>query len=348
MTMASARSRTLLVAAGFTASICVWLTAGCGGTFSAQSAFLGQPFPFLNPNVDTGGDQGGGDDGGGDGGFFDGGAGGSVAPCEEPLDRKFITLTLRNQAQDDYIHYFLLLIAFVDNEAQDGSVCEDDIQLYTSAGYTQIADGDFRTFGNFCVVGPALVYFHEGGRFRRAGGLLASSIGPAQGSSGSFDTFFDSNGAQMPVPDLIAFHNPGTTAEALDLRVSNPSPDPCFAIEIGPGFDSPCQQDGFYYVDENDNFIGSSQLGTGSGRRVPSEFQGTGCECLGFAEGYWTLGPSGATAGSALCTQFLRGGRIEFVFIRDDRDPAIPQLVWRVTDESGSLIHDFDSRSGVR
>ncbi|MBW7906533.1 MAG: hypothetical protein LC135_16140 [Phycisphaerae bacterium] len=321
------------------------IALGCIGGFNGTSAFLGLPFPNIVGSEPNSGGSGGS---GGGGGFFGGGSQGAVAPCEEALKRKFVTLTLRNQSRDDYIHYFMLLIAFVDTDTQSGAVCSDDIPIYTNFGYTQIPEGGFVEFGNFCVVGPALIYFHQGGRFREVGGELASAIGPAQGTSGTFDNRFGSNGLQVPVPNLIAFHNPGTTPESLNLRVSRPLPDPCFATDIGGGVSPPCQQDGFYYVDENDNFIGSSQLGTGSGRRVPSEFQGTGCQCLGFSQGYWTLAPSGTTAANAQCNQFLRGGRIEFVFIRDDRDPPIPQLVWRVTDDSGSLVHDFDARTGVR
>jgi hypothetical protein len=43
----------------------------------------------------------------------------------------------------------------------------------------------------------------------------------------------------------------------------------------------------------------------------------------------------------------LRGGRIDYVFVRDDVDPPYPQLLWRVTDGNGSVAHNYDPDSSV-
>jgi hypothetical protein len=108
--------------------------------------------------------------------------------------------------------------------------------------------------------------------------------------------------------------------------------------------DAECDQDAFYYVDENDLLTGSVELGVGSARRIPSEIQGTGCECTGFQDPYHVLAPSGTGALDADCNEFLRGGLIEYVFVREDTNPPYPQLLWRVTDQSGAEVHDFDAR----
>ena len=55
--------------------------------------------------------------------------------------------------------------------------------------------------------------------------------------------------------------------------------------------------------------------------------------------------PQAATG--ANCNEFLRGGSINYAFVRDDVIPPFPQLVWRVTDQSGSIAHEFDPRAGV-
>lgn len=334
--------RTLAVvflATGLTMS---W-SGGCTGASLDAANLLGAPlFPLTNSPTPTPGTP---PSTGGTGSL--GNDRSSVDPCTESLSRRSITISLRNLAPFDHVHYFLVMVAFVQGDVYpDGGVCPTDVPRYTQFGYTQIPAGSSQILGDYCIVGPALVYFHRQGSFRAAGGGstgtgLASAIAPARGTNATFDDAFTSAGLQMPIPDLIAFHNPGT-GEGARLKVSRSRADPCNPLDVsGSGS---CSQDGFYYVDEQDQFAGSSTLGTGSGRRIPSEFQGTGCQCSGFVDPFWSLAPSNTTSSSAFCNEFLRGGRIDFVFIRDDRDPPIPQLVWRVTDSGGSIVHNFDNR----
>jgi hypothetical protein len=256
---------------------------------------------------------------------------------------------MRNLNPDDYIHYFFVLIAYVNGDAYpDGAVCPDDVDLYTSFGYREIPEEGSEEFGNYCIEGPALIYFHRSGQFRRGGGTggseLASAIAPAQGTNATFDDFFTSGGASVPIPDQILFHNPGT-GEGAALKISIGATSPCDAIFVSGEPD--CAQDAFYYVDEADLMTGSAALGAGSGRRVPSEIQGTGCACTGFQDPFQVLAPSGTTASNAECNEFLRGGLIEYVFVRDDTNPPYPQLVWRVTDQSGAEVHGFDPRASI-
>jgi hypothetical protein len=322
-----------------------WL-AGCASS-SGFLGSIGSSFGYLGR---SGGGTGGGDSTD-DSDLFDGGGRFDVDPCSESLDRKFVRISMRNMAPSDYVHYFLLLIAYVNGEEYpDGAVCPDDIDLYTSFGYTEIREGTEREFGNFCIVGPALLYFHESGQFQRAGGVggaqLASAIAPAQGTSPTYDNFFSSAGAQVPVPDLIIFHNPGA-GDGAPLKISWSDPNPCEPEGLGLA-DPDCDQDAFYYVDEFDMLAsGSTVLGFGSARRVPSEIQGTGCECLGFDEPAQQLAPSRATATNAECNEFLRGGRIDYIFLREDTNPPFPQLVWKVTDSAGAVAHEYDPRADV-
>lgn len=302
--------------------------------------FIGSPFRFVGVtgNTNTNG-------GGGNTNTNSGSGGGVTDPCDEPNARKFVRISMRNLAED-FVHYFLVLVARIDDGTNDGAACEDDIALYTNFGYTRIAAGNFQEFGSICIDGPALVYFHRGGQFRAAGGTqLASAIAPAQGTSPSFDAFFTSAGVQVPVPNDIIFHNPGS-GEGASLKISRNILSPCSVITAAG--DPICQQDGFYYVDDLDLLAGTTQLGLGSGRRVPAEIQDTGCSCLGLNEPAQQLAPSGATARTAQCNEFLRGGTIQYAFIRNDQNPAIPQLVWRVLDSGGSVVHAFDQRSGVQ
>jgi hypothetical protein len=323
------------------------LAAGCGGASSAFQFLLGNPYPFVGGTDDgttapgVTGRQTGTTTGTTTTGFTD--------PCSEPQNRKFVRISMRNQSSD-YVHYFLVLIAYVNSdEYPEGAVCETDRALYTSFGYTSIAAGQSVAFGNYCVVGPALYYFHRNGQFQLAGGAtgrrLASAIGPAQGATPTYDAFFTSSGATVPVPDLILFHNPGS-GQGQALKISRNVSDPC-AGEIVVGGDPACQQDAFYYVDETDRLAGSTALGVGSGRRVPGDIQGTGCECLGVSVPFQILAPSGQRAQGAACNTFFRGGRIDYVFLREDTDPPFPQLVWRVTDATGARAHDFDPRSDI-
>ena len=124
-----------------------------------------------------------------------------VDPCTETQARKFVTISMRNMT-DDYIHYFFVAIAFVDVDQTDadapapffdntafldGAVCEDDVALYTQFGYSEIGADEYTSFGDYCVGGPALIYFHRNGQFRRSAGSdntgLGSAIAPAQGSN---------------------------------------------------------------------------------------------------------------------------------------------------------------------
>lgn len=326
---------------------------GAGGCASGGSGFefLGSPFLTLGPRTAAGGDgtlgpSRGGGTAGGSGGLGTGSRT-FVDPCTLPQSRKIVRISLRNQSED-FVHYFLVLVARINsgNNEGDGGVCPDDIDFYTSFGYTEVPDGDFQEFGSVCIEGPSLVYFHRGGQFRAGGGVnLASAISPAQGSNPTFDPFFSSGGVQVPVPDQIIFHNPGS-GEGAQLKISENILSPCSLITTAG--DPLCQQDAFYYVDESDLITGTTQLGIGSGRRAASEIQGTGCQCLGLNDISQALAPANVTANTARCNEFLRGGTIQYVFVREDQTPAFPQLVWRVTDATGALVQDFDERANIQ
>ncbi|QOJ15871.1 MAG: hypothetical protein HRU75_15020 [Planctomycetia bacterium] len=331
----------------FTAATCVTLVAltaaGCAGGASGITSLFGSPFEYVGGNGGGAVTPGGTSTGGARAGAGSAGEG-TIDPCTLPDAQKFVRISMRNQATNDFVHYFMILIAFVQTDEAEGAVCERDVPLYTSFGYTRLAADT--PLGTFCIPAGSLVYFHEAGRFRKAGGSgttgLGSAIAPAQGTNATFDEFFVSGGAQVPVPNIILFHNPGT-GDGARLQISFPNPDPCGSDQINTSTPL-CQQDSFYYVDARDQLSGSTALGVGSGRRVSAEIQGTGCECSGFQNAFQSL----RFAAAAQCSEFARGGSIEYVFVRDDRTPAFPQLVWRVTAANGAVLHDFDPRSGVR
>jgi len=321
--------------------------AGCGGSGNAFEYFLP---PFLATGAITGGSNAPATSGRQTGGGLGTDTGGFIDPCTESQSRKFVRIAMRNQC-DDYVHYFLILIAQVNSDTYPtGAVCPTDIGLYTSFGYISVPEGQSVPLGNYCVVGPALYYFHRSGQFRSAGGTsasnLSSAIGPAQGTTPTYDGFFTSAGATVPVPNLILFHNPGTTAGGQALKVSRNNPSPCATGDVTTAGDPDCAQDAFYYVDETDRITGSTALGVGSGRRVPGDIQGTGCECTGASVAFQELAP-GTGGTNAPCNAFYRGGRIDYAFVREDTEPAYPQLLWRVTDSNGARIHDFDDRANI-
>lgn len=317
---------------------------GCGSGGSGWE-FIGSPFPPAVGNANTGGGSNtngrGTQNGGGIGG---GGSRTPVDACTQSQARKFVRISMQNRAED-FVHYFVIFIARIDVDGDgSGAVCPDDIDLYTDFGYQQINENAPVEFGSLCIEGPALFYFHQNGQFRVAGGQLGSAMGPAQGSSPTFDRFFTSGGVPVPVPDEIIFLNPGS-GEGQSLQVSRPVQSPCALIS--PAGDPICQQDSFYYVSESDEFSGTTQLGQGSGRRTAAEIQGTGCQCRGLNDPAQVLAPAGVTANNAQCNEFVRGGTITYVFLRDDQFPSFPQMVWRVTDAGGSVIQDFDDRAGL-
>lgn len=333
------------IALSLAAGLSLAWTAGCGGSLDPDAARFASYLLFPSGGAAAGGS---GPTGTG-GSSFD--SSGIVSPCNEPFDRRFVTISMRNTAPDDFIHYFLLLGAFIQSETYpEGTVCPDDVPTYTMFGYEQIAEGTELAFGDYCFRGPMLLYFHREGRFRGVGSgatsTLASGIAPARGTSATYDDFFNAVGARVPAPSFILFHNPGSGAGA-PLLIANINDRPCDPVfQAGT---SRCAIDAFYYVDDTDRIAGSTRRGNGSGVRVPSEIQGTSCECRGFSEPFQTLASSEKTASSPslLCSEYLRGGRIEFVFLRDDTDPPYPQLVWRVTDASGSVAHEFDPRAAI-
>lgn len=348
MTIRCSRAVQFALAFASAGAMSLLWSAGCGGSSSDYVQLFNTPLFGERTTTGTGTDNistPGSD-------FFSGGGRTNTDPCDEPQSRKIITISMRSYDTADYIHYFLALVAFVETDEFTGAVCQDDIAFYTSFGYEFIPDGSAVPFGNYCISGPALLYFHGAGAFRGAGGSgdanLVAGIKPAQGTAPSFDNFFTSSGAQVPVPDLILWHNPGTGGGA-QLKVSRSNPDPCSTGTTVANVDTDCAQDAFYYVDSGDRFSGSNTLGLNSGRRTPNEIQGTGCECGAFSATNFTqeLAPSGTSAAQARCNEFLRGGRIDFAFIRDDLDPPIPQLLWRVTDAAGSVAHDFDPRADL-
>lgn len=358
-------SRQNVGAAALAAVLTVGLVAilpvpGCGMGGSGWE-FMGSP--FYGAGGTTGGTTGPGTTtpvGGGGGGQSDRTP---RDPCQEAQARKFVTISMRNTTPD-YIHYFFVAIAFVKVDTNDpnapipffdnvafpnGAVCPNDIRLYQQFGYNiEIPAGQVESFGDYCVGGHALIYYHRSGQFRVSPGQgaagLGSAIAPAQGTSPTYDGFFTSAGARMPVPDIILFHNPG--GEGAALKVSRPTLNPC---DAQPTVGAPnCARDSFYYVDEDDVRSGTAALGQGSARRVPSDIQGAGCQCRGTAQAFHVLAPSGVLARGATCQEFLRGGRIDYVFLRQDENPPFPQLVWRVTDPAGTAVHEYDPRAGIR
>jgi hypothetical protein len=343
--------------AGRHAGLAVWAVAlglaaclaaeGCGGGGSAFEFLGGNPFS-LAPSTTTTTIPG--ITATTPGGTTTGTTAGVVDPCTLSQGQKFVTISMRNLDSGDFVHYFLVLIAHVNGtEFPDGAVCPADIPLYTAFGYVSIPAGQSQAFGNICITGPSLFYFHKNGQFQTAGGTpgqnLGSAIAPAQGTTPTFDTFFTSTGVSVPVPDQILFHNPGTGA-GQTLKISRNTTDPCATQVVNVG-DPACAQDSFYYVDDSDRIAGSTALGVGSGRRVPNEIQGTGCECRGTSDPTQTLAPSNQSSVNVPCNEFFRGGRIDYVFLREDTDPPFPQLVWRATNSSGVRVQDFDTRSGV-
>jgi len=321
-----------------------WLTGCAGSTRGGAFEFIGTPF-----TAGSGSAVSGPATTGRTGGAASAGIRADVDPCQEPQPRKYVRISMRNLSSD-YIHYFLILVAFVRSDTYpEGAVCPSDIALYRQFGYTEIRSGQSRAYGNYCIRGPALVYFHRGGQFRGAGAQgLGSAIAPAQGRNATYDSFFGPAGQLVPVPNQIIFHNPGI-GDGARLKVSFSAPEPCNESAAGNALaDPPCAQDAFYYVDEFDSRVGSRVLGSGSYVRTPDEIQDTGCTCgLGTDRAFQELAPSTTTAGSAECNEFLRGGRIDYVFVRDDTEPPYPQLVWRVTDAGGARAHDFDPRARV-
>ena len=335
----------------------VLFVSGCGSGGSTWE-YLGSPFYY----APTGGPSGPGSTGQSRGDLLSQGDRTPVDPCTETQSRLFVRVSMRNLTSD-YIHYLFVAIAFVDVDETDesvgipffddaafpnGAVCPDDIPLYTQFGYFEIPPGTWAEFGDYCVGGPALIYFHRNGQFRLSTGSggtgLGSAIAPAQGTSPTYDGFFTSAGAQIPVPDIIIFHNPGG-GEGAHLKISRQNTAPCDLV-TSPG-DPNCLRDAFYYVDDQDLMAGSTALGQGSGRRVPAEIQETGCQCKGISRAYQVLAPSRVTTRGAECNEFLRGGRIEYVFLRQDENPPFPQLVWKVMDSAGGTVHEFDSRAGL-
>lgn len=341
--------RPSVLATALISSLSIVLLTACDGGLSSYLNFFGTPFGTSSSSgTSTTGTSSSGGFGVGSPTTVTGSAGGLVGvdACSQPEASKFIRITLRNDIATDTVHYFLAFIAFIDDGTGSGAVCADDIALYRTNGYNiQIADGDTLEFGQFCIVGPALIRFHESGRFLNTAGTgLASAIAPAQGSISTFDSFFTSAGATLPVPDQILWHNPGT-GEGAALQVTPVSTSPCATQTTI--FANDCEQESFYYVTDDDIPVGGRALGAGSFRRTPNEIQGTGCQAIGTANPFQELAPAGTTTDGAGDNEFLRGGSITYVFIRDDQEPAIPQLVWEVRNANGALVHEFDVRTGV-
>jgi hypothetical protein len=112
-------------------------SAGCASGTSPFSV-TGNPYFFVGGATEPGTEGGAG----GESSFFGGGSRANVDPCSETNARKFIRISMRNLATDSYIHYFLVLIAYVNGETYPGgAVCPDDIDLYLENGYAEVPEG---------------------------------------------------------------------------------------------------------------------------------------------------------------------------------------------------------------
>lgn len=333
---------------------------GCGGGAEGLNSLLGTSL-FPSGSTSSSGSSGSSNSSSGSGSSS--GSATDADPNTLSVEKKLIRISMRNLSSDT-VHYFLLMVGFVRGDAYPtGGVSASDIAFYTNQanGYTEIPAGQTVAFGNYCINGPAVYRFHLNGQFKGGGGKLASAIGPAQGTTPTYDNYFTSAGAQVAVPDVILFHNPGT-GDGQDLQLAFTNPTPCAAGTLLGA--SNCGQDAWYYVDEQDLPSGSNS-GADAYVRYPNGIQGTGCQCGGAPASFGVAdqlvsgvafsaqagqlrAPSGLSASSAQCNQFFRGGRIDYVFLRNtDILPTPPQLVWKVTDGSGATAHTFDPRSGV-
>ncbi len=140
-------SRTLRVAS----VTLVAAMAGCGAGGSPYSLF-GSPFTNYVGRTGSGGNGTGIQIGGGN----QLGSRDDSDPCTLDDARKFVSVSMRNYSTD-YVHYFVVFIAFVRGDVYtDGAVCADDEALYLRNGYTKVNAGSQVTFGSYCLQGPVL------------------------------------------------------------------------------------------------------------------------------------------------------------------------------------------------
>ncbi len=283
-----------------------------------------------------------------------------------PGNRRLL-LTLRNKLTDRYIHYHLILIAFVED------ITPGDEARYLNFGYHHYPSGT--TIGCYTFTQNLYLYYHNNGKFRsdvsNPTSTMLSGIAPASSSSTPrVDSFFGNR--EVPLPSVILFHDPGTT-------VPSPFNTGRGSSTINPGLHTisscvscdRCAQAGWYYVQSNDTPIGIASactIGrdiTAKGRyyRVPGEIQGTVCyDCTSEAgtlpiailnTAHWLHNSAAGTGTGPLgpglptdvrCHEFYADSVIVYTFgnAADAVQPggtATPSLVWDVRSRNGDVIH---------
>ena len=286
-------------------SAVVW---GCGGMspfLAAQfaSTIIPRPGPPPQPPPTT---QPGDDNAG--------------SVCELDAALRGITVSLANNATQRV----RFAMTFVVSAGTGGFVCDEQVQDYLNAGYTDaIPSGSGNTFAIGCDVitlisGNRLLVMDFG-----INELPEQSLSPNPSADGDPSTATtislrrrDNGGTFLPLPELIVFgdSDPNFTCLGGDL----------------------CTQRGFVYSSAAPNNLPIGKPADAD------HIQGTVCNSGAGTAPEWRL-DEGFTDDVTQSFQFVAGGAIVATVLdraNDSLNDARNQVVWAVSDEGGQVVHN--------
>ncbi|MFQ5429659.1 MAG: hypothetical protein ACE5E1_05040 [Phycisphaerae bacterium] len=290
----------------------VWVGIGCGPTspfLAAQfnASLLGTPTLGSPAQPPTDGSANAGD-------------GGAVASvCDLPVNEQTIAVTIQNESQQ-FVEFSM---TFLVSAGPGGFVCDDQIQDYLNAGYS---DAILPGSANSVSVGCDVISLNSGTR------ILSLEFGVNQGPQATIPPNVGGDPtATLPTLSLRRRDN-GSTAIPLPELIVFGNEDPDFICTGGTNLGDLCTQRGVVYV---------SSVGIPVGKSVEAaRLQGTVCaENFGTAP-EWRLDKT--LDSQVQPFQYGRGGAIIMTVLdraSDALDNTRNQAVWLVTDADDNTLH---------
>ncbi|MFH1416800.1 MAG: hypothetical protein ABII12_00725 [Planctomycetota bacterium] len=233
---------------------------------------------------------------------------------EESPEQWGISVTLENESAQ----YVQFSMTFVVSAGAGGFVCDDELQDYINAGYSQVGAGNSITIGCDTIT---------------LGGsqILTMQFGINQGAAGRLDPYDEETDADFPTLTLRRRDSGGTLIPLPELIIFG-NEDSNFICTGGAVLGDLCSQRGFVYSTADDIPVGKSV--------DASRIQGSICNAGFGSAPEWRLDKTLNTVAQAF--QYPVGATIVITILDRSADATSVnrnQVVWLVTDSDDNTVH---------
>ncbi len=233
---------------------------------------------------------------------------------EESPEQRGVFVTLENESQQ----YVQFSMTFVVSAGAGGFVCDDELQDYINAGYTQVGAGNSLTIGCDTIT---------------LGGsqLLAMQFGINQGDAARLNPYDEETDSELPSLILRRRDSGGTLIPLPEMIIFG-NEDSNFICTGGATLGDLCSQRGFVYSTADDIPVGKPV--------DASRIQGSICNSGFGSAPEWRLDKTLNTVAQPF--QYPIGATIVVTILdrsADETSVGRNQVVWLVTDSNNDTVH---------